>query len=259
MNHGIDATRMFAGQFIQSVDLKVSSPTKEAIHTQMLKAWVFPPMLSLAEAQVALFQMGIKVGAQNVHFEEKGAFTGEISVPMIKDLHIYLTLVGHSERRQYFGETNLTALKRADSHLKQGCKVVYCIGESKDERLADRTNEILKQQLDEGLNQEMGEALEDQRLVLAYEPVWAIGTGLTASPAQAEDAHHFIRQYIENRYGKKSSMKAVILYGGSVTTENFKALLECPNVDGGLVGGASLNPDSYAKLLEIAGSALRQS
>lgn len=182
---------------------------------------------------------------------EKGAFTGEVSGPMLQEIGISTVLVGHSERRQYFGETDESVRKRSESLLAQGFKVILCIGETRTEREQNQTQEILKRQL-QGALPEAGKGAASYlngQLVLAYEPVWAIGTGLTATPAQAEEAHQFIRELMIQRFGAEAAQKTPILYGGSVTPENVDSLLACPNVDGALVGGASLKPDGFLRLL----------
>lgn len=248
MNHGLASTLEYASQFKSGL-AALSPKTQTALKTGRVEALVFPPFLSLTSARDSFSGTPMQVGSQNVHFEEKGAFTGEISGPMLKEAGIEWTLIGHSERRQYFGETDQTAKKRANSHLKQGFKTVFCIGETRTEREAGKTNEVLSRQLNDGLPDEWVD-----KLVIAYEPVWAIGTGLTASPEQAQDAHHFTRSILEKRWGREISQKTLILYGGSVTPENFEGLLSKPDVDGGLVGGASLKADQYLKLVEIAGS-----
>jgi triosephosphate isomerase len=206
-----------------------------------------------------------KVGAQNVHWEKSGAYTGEISAPMLAELQITRALTGHSERRQYFGETNETVRKRTESLLKQGLEIIMCIGESRAERESGRTFDVLREQLTVGLG--LGDAPQgsesplaqfmDGRLILAYEPVWAIGTGLTATPEQAEEAQKWIRNFLSENLGASAAEKTPILYGGSVTPENVDSLLVCPNIDGALVGGASLKPAGFVTLLEGGARALR--
>jgi triosephosphate isomerase len=251
MNHGLKATEDFFGA------LKASPFAREgqaAFAGGALRAAVFPPMLSLVTAR-ALSQLNpfpIHVGAQNVHWEKSGAFTGEISGPMLSELVISWALVGHSERRQYFGETDETVRKRTESLLAQGFTVVLCIGETRAERESGRTAEVLTRQL-QGAIPEAGKGAApflDGRLIIAYEPVWAIGTGLTATPQQAEEAHQQIRKLLWDRFGMDASGRTPILYGGSVTPENIDTLLACPNVDGALVGGASLKPESFTALLQ---------
>jgi triosephosphate isomerase (TIM) len=250
MNLGLKAT----GEFFQK--LRPSQHSGE-FKTGTLKACVFPPTTSLLTAlscaRTAPF--AVSVGAQNVHWEKSGAFTGEVSGPMLSELGISWTLVGHSERRQYFGETDETARKRSESLLAQGFQVILCIGETRSEREQMRTHEVLKRQIDGAIAQ-ASSAFLDGRLIIAYEPVWAIGTGLTATPAQAEEAHQFIRKHLWDRFGMEASGRTPILYGGSVNTENADTLLVCPNIDGALVGGASLKPDAFLALVEAGGRAL---
>jgi triosephosphate isomerase len=248
MNHGAKATTGFAALFKTNWGY-LSEKTRIALGNGSLGAAIFPPFLSLETARHEFMGTPIEIGAQNVHFEEKGAFTGEISGPMLLEMGLSMALVGHSERRQYFGETDATVKKRAESLIRQKLTVVLCFGETRTERETGHTNKVLERQLKEGLPTEWSE-----RLVMAYEPVWAIGTGLTATPEQAEEAHYFSRRFLIARYGAENAAKTKILYGGSVTPENLKDLLAKPNVDGGLVGGASLKPDSFLALVEIAGS-----
>lgn len=248
MNNGVRATSEF-GAVVKASWGSLSTKTRTAMADGKLGALVFPPFLSLETARHQFMGTPIEVGAQNVHYDEKGAFTGEISGPMLKEAGVETTLVGHSERRQYFAETDATAKKRAESHLRQGFTVVLCYGETRAEREAARTDEVLERQLREGLPGEWND-----RLVLAYEPVWAIGTGLTATPEQAEAAHAYSRALLVKKYGSEKAARTKILYGGSVTPENVVGLLMKPNVDGGLVGGASLKPESFLALLNGAGS-----
>lgn len=251
MNHSRAATLAFAEAVKVNWKTALTDKTRGAIANGRLSALVFPAALSLETAKEALAGTPVAIGAQNVHFEEKGAYTGEISGPMLREIGLEWTLVGHSERRQYFGETDETARKRTESHLRQGFRTIFCYGETRSEREDGWTNSILERQLAQGLPQEWSESL-----ILAYEPVWAIGTGLTASPEQAEEAHAFSRGMLIEKYGRESAAKTKILYGGSVTPENVRGLLGQANVDGGLVGGASLKPDSFLALLEGAGSLL---
>lgn len=258
MNHGARATAEFAAQLKAGWN-SLSEPTRRAFGSGdasaagagPLFALVFPPFLSLETARREFAGTPVAVGAQNVHFEEKGAFTGEISGAMLKEIGVGTTLVGHSERRQYFGETDASVKKRAESHLRQGFTVVLCYGETRAERGANQTDAVLERQLRDGLPTEWSD-----RLILAYEPVWAIGTGLTATPEQAEAAHAFSRAFLVKKYGAERAAMTKILYGGSVTPDNVRGLLEKPNVDGGLVGGASLKAESFLALLEGAGSLL---
>jgi len=195
---------------------------------------IFPAFTSLAAAVQALADTEIAVGAQNVHWEEAGAFTGEVSAVMLRELGVYAAIVGHSERRQYFGETDESASRRAAAALQAGLAVIACVGELEAEREAGETEDVLRRQV---------LALpEDEHLVVAYEPVWAIGTGKTATADQVREAHAFI----------KGLLDAKVLYGGSVSPENAAELLAQEGVDGALVGGASLDLDSFVAICETA-------
>ena len=193
-----------------------------------------PPFVSLAVAVQLLAGTEIAVAAQNVHWENEGAFTGEISAPMLRELGVYGAIVGHSERRQYFGDTDEAVAKRAAAALDAGLFVIACVGETEEERDGNRTEDVLRRQLS---------VLEpDDNLVLAYEPVWAIGTGKTSTPEIAQEAHAFV----------KSQIDAPVLYGGSVKPDNAAELLAQPDVDGALVGGASLELDSFTAICRTA-------
>jgi triosephosphate isomerase (TIM) len=198
---------------------------------------VCPPFVSLAAAVAVLADTEIAVAAQNVHWEAEGAFTGEVSAPMLRELGVYGAIVGHSERRQYFGETDEGVARRATAALDAGLSVIACVGETDEERERGETEHVLRRQIS------VIEAHED--LVVAYEPVWAIGTGKTATPEQAQDAHAFV----------KSMLDVPVLYGGSVKPDNAEELLAQPDVDGALVGGASLEVDSFAAICLAAGEA----
>ncbi len=188
---------------------------------------VCPPFVSVAVAVQLLAGTEIAVAAQNVHWEQEGAYTGEISAAMLLELGVYGAIVGHSERRQYFGENDETAGKRAQAALDAGMFVIACVGETEEERERGETESVLQRQLS---------AFEaDDNLVLAYEPVWAIGTGKTATPEIAQESHAFI----------KSVLDVPVLYGGSVKPDNAAVLLSLPDVDGALVGGASLELESF--------------
>jgi triosephosphate isomerase len=191
---------------------------------------VCPPYVSLAEAVQALAGTEIGVFAQSAHWERDGAFTGEISAEMLQEIGVYGTVVGHSERRQMFGETDETVARRTRAALDAGLDVIVCVGETEAERDAGLTDEVIRRQVS---------VLEaDESLVVAYEPVWAIGTGKTATPEMANHAHDLV----------KSLLDAPVLYGGSVKPENAADLLAQPSVDGALVGGASLDVDSFAAI-----------
>ncbi len=208
---------------------------------------VFPPAIYLKTALEILDGSGIVVGAQNCHWEEKGAFTGELSPVMLREL-VDWVIIGHSERRQYFGETDETVNRRVKGALAAGLRVIMCVGETREERAQGRTNEVLIRQVRRGLE---GVDLPDD-FVIAYEPVWAIGTGDAATGEQANEAIALIREDIAYLYGPEKAAAVRIQYGGSVTDENVAEFLEQPEVDGALVGGASLKPDAFARIVETA-------
>ncbi len=257
MNHGPTSTREFFAQLGSGWTSQLSSETFTALSSGKLKVCLFPPSLNLKPAQEACGNLPIDLGAQNVHWEKSGAFTGEISGPMLKELGVTTALVGHSERRQYFGETDETARKRAESLLEQGFRVILCIGETQKERESGQTLAILTRQLSSAFPDRTHGCSKhlNGNLILAYEPVWAIGTGLTATPEQAEAAHALIRGYLRDHLGARAAEKTAILYGGSVTPENIASLLACPNIDGALVGGASIKPGSVLSLVNAGGQA----
>ena len=196
---------------------------------------VCPPYTSLAAAVRTLSGTEIAVAAQNVHWAEGGAYTGEVSAAMLRELGVYGAIVGHSERRQYFGETDETVARRAVAARAAGLEVIACVGESQEERESGQTELVLKLQVEA-----VKDALPDGDVVLAYEPVWAIGTGKTATPELAQEAHAFI----------KSRYDVSVLYGGSVKPENAAELMAMPEIDGALVGGASLEVESFAAIVE---------
>ena len=183
------------------------------------------------------------VGAQNVSDQEKGAYTGEVSAAMLESMEIDYCIVGHSERRAYYGETNKTVAAKVDQLLKHGLKPIVCVGEVLEEREANRQFEVVKQQVEEGLFHLDAEHL--QQVVIAYEPVWAIGTGKTATPEQAQEIHHYIRTLLAQKYGDAVANEISILYGGSCKPSNAKELFACPDIDGGLIGGASLKAEDF--------------
>ncbi len=217
---------------------------------------IYPSYLSLATALDSVSAAGrdIEIGAQNFHAEKSGAFTGEVSGPMLQEIGIHQVLLGHSERRQYFSETPAVILNKTVSALQQGFEVLLCIGETLDERKAGQTVEVLTHQLKSTLADPTCSAAFGTSLHLAYEPVWAIGTGVTATPAQAQATHASLRSLLTRSLGEISADAVQILYGGSVTPGNFGELLACPDIDGGLVGGASLKPESFGALWSLISS-----
>ena len=214
-----------------------------------VEVMVAPTHLSLPLVSEALKGSLIKTGAQNLYHEDQGAFTGEVSAPMIREAGAEYVIIGHSERRQYFGETDQSAAKKVKAAVENGLKPILCIGETENERDQGRTFFILDKQVSDGLKASGPEDLED--LVLAYEPVWAIGTGKTASTEQVEEVHRHLRSKMETLFSKELTQRIRILYGGSVKPENASELMGIEDVDGALVGGASLNPDTFIKIINF--------
>jgi len=234
MNKTIEETEEFINSFLPMV--------KDITAVDILIA---PPFTSLQAVAGLLKATNIKLGAQNVFYEEKGAFTGEISPAMLLSAGCSHVIVGHSERRQYFMETDEIVNKKIKTARKNGLEVILCIGESLKEREENKTFEVLDRQLTGSLKD-----TDLNGMIIAYEPIWAIGTGKTATKEQANEAHAFIRGWLKkNRDGAE---KLRILYGGSVTPESIESLMSEPEVDGALVGGASMKPDSFAKIVKGA-------
>ena len=199
------------------------------------------PFVNIPAALKAFKDMRVAVGAENLYFEPSGAYTGEVSADMLKDLGVKYVIIGHSERRQYFGETNETVNKRVRAALDNGLKVILCVGEVLAEREQGVTFEVVGLQTKIALQGVTEEEL--QNVIIAYEPVWAIGTGKTATADQADEVNGYIRSVIEELYGKAAADAFVVQYGGSMNASNAAELLSKPDIDGGLVGGAALKPD----------------
>jgi len=210
---------------------------------------VAPPFTALYAVCKELEGSSIRLAAQNLYWEEKGAFTGEVSPLMLKEVGCHYVIIGHSERRQFFGETDEMVNRRIKAALAQGLKVIFCIGETLKEREEGKTFSVIERQVEDGLKNLSDKEIKD--MVTAYEPVWAIGTGKTATPGQAEEVHRFIRGKIEKLYPREVSEEIRIQYGGSVTPENIKGLMEQANIDGALVGGASLKAESFSKIVRF--------
>ena len=189
----------------------------------------------------------IKIGAQNMHFEEKGAYTGEVSAKMLKSINVEYVIIGHSERRQYFGETDETVNKKLKAALNNDLKPIVCVGETLEQREANKAEEIITNQTKLALEGLTNEQVE--KTIIAYEPIWAIGTGKTATKEDANEAIKAIRNKIKEIYGQKVASSVIIQYGGSVKSSNAKELFEMSDIDGGLVGGASLKPDEFSKIV----------
>jgi triosephosphate isomerase len=210
---------------------------------------VAPPFTALYAVCKELEGSSIRLAAQNLYWEEKGAFTGEVSPLMLKEVGCHYVIIGHSERRQFFGETDETVNRRIKAALAQGLKVIFCIGEILKEREEGKTFSVIERQVEDGLKNLSDKEMKN--IVIAYEPIWAIGTGKTATPGQAEEVHRFIRGKIEKLYSREVSEEIRIQYGGSVTPENIKGLMEQANIDGALVGGASLKAESFSKIVRF--------
>ena len=210
---------------------------------------VCPPFLAVPRAAELCASTAVTVAVQNMHYEEEGAFTGEVSVPMLAELGVGAAVLGHSERRECFGETDEALARKVPAALAGGILPILCCGETEEARDADETDRVLRRQVEAGLSRVPGERLGD--VVIAYEPIWAIGTGRTATPDQAEDAIGFIRALVAAR-SEQAAAAVRILYGGSMKPDNAAELLGRGEIDGGLVGGASLDPEAFAAIVAAA-------
>lgn len=220
-------------------------PSHSAVHVA-----VCPPAISLDAVFGALRGSNIRLGAQNMHAADKGAYTGEVSAAMLRSVGCHYVILGHSERRQYFGETDAGVNAKTKQALDKGLVPIVCVGETLDEREAGREQEVVRTQVVGALNGV--DVSSADTLVIAYEPVWAIGTGVVATPEQAQAMHAFIRGLLQAQYGDTLGKVIHILYGGSMKPDNAEALCSQPDVDGGLIGGASLKAESFAQIIAIA-------
>lgn len=211
---------------------------------------VCPPFVSIGMAVKYLYDTDIQVGAQNLHFEENGAYTGEISGSMLAESGCNYVVIGHSERRQYFGETDTTVNKRVHKAIEHKLAPIVCVGESLDQRKSDEHFSLVKNQVTAALHDVSEKEVLD--VVIAYEPIWAIGTGETATPDQAQEMHEHIRSILADLYDEDTAEQINILYGGSMKPGNANELLSLQDVDGGLIGGASLDADSFSEIITIA-------
>jgi triosephosphate isomerase len=248
--------RVIAGNWKMNNDLaqseKLIIELKNLLQNEKINCDVIvcPPFTSLSEAAKLLKGSRIKLGAQNMHFEENGAFTGEVSAEMLKSVGCEYVILGHSERRHIFGESDDVINKKIKKALSAGLKPIFCVGELLEERENGTTNDVVKRQVLKGL---AGISADDMKnIIVAYEPVWAIGTGKTASPAQAQEVHEFIRDLIEIDYSLEVANDLVIQYGGSVKPDNAKELISQKDIDGALVGGACLKADSFLGIIKGA-------
>jgi triosephosphate isomerase (TIM) len=221
----------------------IKAGTADVSHCEIVIA---PPFTALAAVSDEIKGSSITLAAQNVHWEPKGAFTGEISIPMLQDLGCGMVIVGHSERRQFFGETDASVNRRVRAVLESGLQPIICIGETLTERESGKHHSIVAQQLAGGLDGLTRRSL--LRIILAYEPVWAIGTGRTASPEMAQEMHRMIREWLSGKF-EEEAQGVRILYGGSVKPDNIAALMQQPDIDGALVGGACLEAEGFLRII----------
>ncbi|WP_370213726.1 triose-phosphate isomerase [Mesoflavibacter profundi] len=222
-------------------DLQKQTQTSEA------EVMVAPSFTNLWHAFQSLRTSNIEVVAQNMHFADNGAYTGEVSASMLKSVGIQTVILGHSERRAYFNETDATLAKKVDAALANTMRVIFCFGEELEDRKANKEEAVVKSQISNALFHLEADAFKN--IVLAYEPVWAIGTGETATPEQAQDMHAFIRKTLSEKYGEEVANSVSILYGGSVKPNNAKEIFSKPDVDGGLIGGASLKAQDFFEIV----------
>ncbi len=248
--------KVIAGNWKMNNDLhgtvSLISDLKKELNGKNAEAEVIicPPFTSLETASTLLKDSVIKLGAQNMCFEESGAFTGEVSVSMLQSVGCEYVILGHSERRTIFNESDQVINKKIKTAIKFGLKPIFCIGETLEEREKGITFKVVETQVQNGLK-DLSES-DLSNLIIAYEPVWAIGTGRNATPQQAQEVHQFIRGLISKLYSSNFARQLVIQYGGSVKADNAKELLSQPDIDGALVGGACLKADSFIKIIDAA-------
>jgi len=241
-NWKMNLTQQQAIELLSAIKQKDISLTE---HQQVVFGVPFPYLL-LANDFIKT-QKGFHIAAQNCYTKESGAFTGEVSAPMLSSCNIEYVIIGHSERREYFNEDNNTLAQKVDVCLRHNLKPIFCCGESLEVRESGKQNEFVENQLKESLFHLESSAIEN--FIIAYEPIWAIGTGKTASAEQAQEMHAHIRNVLASKYGKEISETISILYGGSVKADNAKEIFGKPDVDGGLVGGASLKANDFAEII----------
>ncbi|HHZ01105.1 MAG TPA: triose-phosphate isomerase [Sedimentibacter sp.] len=241
--------KLIAGNWKMNNNVEESLKLVEALISSKLKedvdVLICPPFTSLYPVIRELKNSSIKTGAQNVHYEDKGAYTGEVSPLMLKSLGVEYVIIGHSERRQYFGETDLIINKKVKACLRHGLKPILCVGETLDQREAGLEKETVRNQLIKDLDG----VTDGSGLVIAYEPVWAIGTGKTATSTQANEMSSYIREVLADIFTAHIAENMKIQYGGSVNASNAKEILDQPHIDGALVGGASLKADEFIKII----------
>ncbi len=249
-------TPLIAGNWKMNLSLEASVQLVKALEQGMaglegVDVLVAPPFTSLAAVKEAMGSSGIYLSAQNMHWEPSGACTGEISATMLLESGCTHVILGHSERRNDFGETSGMVDKKADAAAANGLVPIVCVGEKLEQREANQTFAVIKNQLDESLKNFKDKGKMPPSLILAYEPVWAIGTGMTASPEQAQEVHAFIRDWLQDAFDEQTARAVRILYGGSVKPDNVKDLMSRPDIDGALVGGASLKAESFVPIMRF--------
>lgn len=240
MNNNLEESQNLISKLVEGL-------SKDKMNCEVI---ICPPYTSLSLSANLIKGSVVKLGAQNMYFEESGAFTGEISASMLKSTGCEYVILGHSERRSIFGEKDELINKKIKKALSSDLKPIFCVGETLAERESEVTNEIIKEQVYEGLNGLSENDLD--KIIIAYEPVWAIGTGKTATPNQAQEVHQFIRNLISDKFSFAAADKIVIQYGGSVKPDNAKELLSQKDIDGALVGGACLKADSFLGIIKAA-------
>lgn len=248
--------KVIAGNWKMNNDLQQSITLIEELKSKLANkpvncdVIICPPFTSLNEAKKLIEGSVIKLGAQNMFYEDSGAFTGEVSAPMLKSVGCEYVILGHSERRTIFGEKDEMINKKVKKALAHNIKPILCVGETLEEREKDVTEKVVKRQIEKGLNDVTPD--EILNVIIAYEPVWAIGTGKTATPQQAQEVHAFIRKLLSSMYSIDFAALIPIQYGGSVKPDNAKELLSQKDIDGALVGGACLKADSFMGIIEAA-------
>lgn len=251
-----ERTIMIAGNWKMNLGLEESRGLVRAIAEGIkdvdgIDVLVAPPFINIPAVREEIGDADIILSAQNMHWEESGAFTGEISVNMLKEAGCTHVILGHSERRTLFSETNEMVDRKVGAAVEAGLIPIVCIGETIQEREGGKTFDIIREQLNGSLDYFKAKGKIIDTTILAYEPVWAIGTGLTATPEQAQEVHQFIRHWLKDEFGQKSADRIRILYGGSVKPDNAADLMAMPDIDGALVGGASLKADSFLGIIRF--------
>ena len=239
MNNDLDESKSLVKKIAKSIKKKSLKNTRVI---------VAPTYISLEKVASKAKGTKVEVAAQNMHFAKNGAFTGEISADMLKSVDVKIVILGHSERREYFGETDALLAKKVDTALANDIEVIFCFGEVLEDRKSENHFKVVESQISNGLFHLEAKAWKN--IVLAYEPVWAIGTGETASPEQAQEMHAFIRKIVADKYNQEVADKVSILYGGSVKPNNAKEIFGKPDVDGGLIGGAALSKDDFEAIID---------